>query len=87
MSFIFSRKIDVPVSNDTREQVVAGTWLVRWMSIKDDTIITPSVDLGEPQIEVFATQAEARAFVDALKNAYALTRCDGGRWVKTERLK
>lgn len=81
------RKIDVPVSNETREQVVAGTWLVRWPEIKDDTIISPRVELGEPQVEVFATESEAGQFADALRNAYTLTRCAAAKWIKVERKK
>ena len=79
---LFTKKLAVPASTETREVDVAQTWEVRWMSRHGEYMGST-----RPEMEVFLSEGEAREFADALKNAFALIRHTSGTAVDVERRK
>jgi hypothetical protein len=65
----FTKKLVVPENNETKEIDAVQLWEVRWISrhgsFHHDT---------RQQLEAFPEESEARAFAEALRNAFKLIR-------------
>lgn len=77
---IWTKKLQVPASNETREIEVAQLWEVRWNSRTG----TASWDV-RPEVEAFPDEDAARQFALSLKNAYGLLRHTSGTIVTVEK--
>ena len=70
-SWITSKWLSVPASNESKQIQVVQLWEVRWLSHKERLQFCNE---GTPEIEAFTSEAEAQAFMDALANAFILLR-------------
>jgi hypothetical protein len=73
---VFTKWLTVPESNDTQTIEVAQLWEVRWKSRHGEY----SHDV-RPEVEAFASEAQAEEFATALRNAFQLVRHTSGRKV------
>ena len=75
------KRLTVPERISTKEVDAVQLWEVRWISrhgeFSSDT---------RPEVEAFPTEAEANAFAEALRSAFALIRHTGSRsYVRVEK--
>jgi hypothetical protein len=64
----------MPFSNRTKKVQVAQLWEVRWTSLRGSFSKSPEYTHDRPEMEAFTSEAEARDFADALRDAVALLR-------------
>lgn len=76
--FFFTKNLSVPETNTTRTVQVAQTWEVRWESLGPRFIY-------RPEIEIFLTEPDAKAFAESLRRAFMLLRYTTGTQISVEK--
>lgn len=79
---LFSKKLTVPNSNETKQVDAVQLWEVRWQSrygeYHTDT---------QPEMECFTSEIEAKAFAESLRAAFKLIRHTRGNDVEIRKAK
>jgi hypothetical protein len=73
---LFTKWLDVPETNNTRQIEAIQLWEVRWVSRHGEYSHSMS-----PEMEAFASQEEAESFAASLRNAFKLIRHTSGNRV------
>lgn len=75
--FFKSKKIDVPISNETKQVDAVEFWQVQWYSRYGNF----HGDI-EQENEVFTNEQAAKDFAESIRNAFKLLRFTSGTKVK-----
>lgn len=79
---LWTKLLQVPVSNARKQIVAVQMWEVRWRSRRGQYDCD-----GFPEMEAFPSLDAAEHFRDALVNAFRLTRCQWGTEVELSKVR
>lgn len=78
----WKKKIEVPLTNETKEVEVLETWVVSWMSA--DSYYSGGLKSGQMEFVAFTDEQLANEFYNSINIAFKLLR-DKGRRVQIEK--